>query len=87
MERNFERWPIYVSNQARVFEQVGDVTDNYYADLDLYIKYLEDNKHLLKDTDGMATSYEEEISLMKNFIVNRGNWMDSNIDSLKKWAE
>lgn len=87
VERNFERWPIYVSNQARVFEQGGDATDNYSADLDLYIKYLEDNKHLLKDTDGMATSYEEEISLMKNFIVNRGNWMDSNIDSLKKWAE
>jgi len=40
----------------------------------------------LKNTDGMASSYEEEITLIKNFIVNRGKWMDSNIDSLKKWA-
>ena len=32
------------------------------------------------------SSYEEEISLIKNFIANRGKWMDSNIDSLKKWA-
>lgn len=86
-KRNFDRWPIEISNQAKVFEESGDITDNYSADLDIYIKYLEEHKHLLKNTDKMATSYEEEISLMKNFIVNRGKWMDSNIDSLKKWAK
>ena len=86
-KRNFDRWPIEISNQAKVFEESGDITDNYSADLDIYIKYLEEHKHLLKNTDGMASSYEEEISLMKNFIVNRGKWIDSNIDSLKKWAK
>lgn len=85
-KRNFDRWPIYISNQAKVFEESGDITGDYSVDLDIYIKYLEEHKHLLKNTEGMATSYEEEISLLKNFIVNRGNWMDSNIDSLKKWA-
>ena len=84
-KRNFERWPIYISNQARVFEDLGSMIDNF-SDLDSCIKLLEENDHLLKNTDKMATSYEEEINLMKNFIVNRGKWMDSNIDSLKKWA-
>lgn len=86
-KRNFDRWPIELSNQAKVFEESGDITDNYSADLDIYIKYLEEHRHLLKNTDKMATSYEEEISLMKNFIANRGKWMDSNVDSLKKWAK
>ena len=86
VKRNFDRWPIEISNQAKVFEEVGYKLEDYSADLDLYIKVLEKNKHLLKNTDGMASSYEEEITLIKNFIVNRGKWMDSNIDSLKKWA-
>jgi len=86
VKRNFDRWPIEISNQAKVFEEVGNKLEDYSADLDLYINVLEKNKHLLKNTDGMASSYEEEITLIKNFIVNRGKWMDSNIDSLKKWA-
>lgn len=86
-KRNVDRWPIYISNQAKLFEENGDITDNYFSDLDLYIEYLENHKNLLKNTDGMATSYEEEINLMKNFIVKRGKWMDSNIDSLTKWAK
>lgn len=86
-KRNFDRWPIDIINQAKVFEELGDIVDTYNNDLNLYIKALEKNKHLLKNTDGMASSYEEEISLMKNFIVNRGKWIDSNIDSLKKWAK
>lgn len=86
-KRNFERWPIDVANQAKVFEESGDINDDYSADIDKYIKYLEEHDHLLKNTDGMATSYEEEINLMKNFIVKRGQWMDSNIESLNKWAK
>ena len=87
IKRNFDRWPIEISNQAKAFEESGDIAYDYSSDLNIYIKYLEQNKHLLKNTDGMASSYEEEISLMKNFIVNRGKWMDSNIDSLKQWAK
>ena len=87
IKRNFDRWPIYISNQAKVFEESGEITSDSSVNLDIYIKYLEEHKHLLKNTDGIATSYEEEINLMKNFIVNRGKWMDSNIDSLKKWAK
>ena len=86
-KRNFDRWPIEISNQAKVFEETGDTVYDKSSDLNVYIKYLEKNKHLLKNTDGMASSHEEEITLMKNFIVNRGKWMDSNIDSLKQWAK
>ena len=87
IKRNFDRWPIEISNQAKVFEETGDTVYDKSSDLNVYIKYLEKNKHLLKNTDGMASSHEEEITLMKNFIVNRGKWMDSNIDSLKQWAK
>jgi len=87
IKRNFDRWPIEICNQAKVFEQTGDTVYDKSSDLNVYIKYLEKNKHLLQNTDGMASSHEEEITLMKNFIVNRGKWMDSNIDSLKQWAK
>ena len=87
IKRNFDRWPIEISNQAKVFEETGDTVYDKSSDLNVYIKYLEKNKHLLKNTDGMASSHKEEITLMKNFIVNRGKWMDSNIDSLKQWAK
>lgn len=85
IKRNFERWPIYICNQASVFQDLGAKIDNF-SDLDSCINLLEENDHLLKNTDKMATSYEEEIKFIKNFIVNRGKWMDLNIDSLKKWA-
>lgn len=85
-KRNFYQWPMEMSNQAEVFEENGDVSGEYSADINKYKEFLKKNDHLIKDTTGKATSYDEEINLMKNFIAKRGKWMDENIDSLKKWA-
>ena len=49
-------------------------------------EFLDKNQHLLKSTEYRAKSYEEEILMMKEFIINRGKWMDDNIDTLSKWA-
>ncbi|MDU5021778.1 MAG: spore coat protein CotH, partial [Clostridiales bacterium] len=84
--RNFKKWPIDLCNQAEVFEENNDVTGNYSIDKSKYEDFLKKNKHLIKSTEGKAKSYKEELELMKNFIKNRGNWMDKNIDSLSKWA-
>lgn len=86
-KRNFDQWPIEICNQAEVFEENEDVSGEYSADITKYEEFLKKNGHLLKDTTGKATSYEEEIYLMKDFIIKRGKWMDENIDSLSKWAD
>lgn len=88
VDRNFKRWPIKLCNQATVFEENGL---ELFGDANIktpqeYIKFLDKNSHLLKSTEGKAKSYEEELSLMKDFIKNRGKWMDENINSLSKWA-
>ncbi|MEG1410104.1 MAG: CotH kinase family protein [Terrisporobacter sp.] len=86
-KRNFNKWDIKICNQAEVFEENGDVFDNYLSDVSKYEEFLDNNQHLLKSTSNKAQSFEEEISLMKNFIVNRGKWIDENIDTLNKWAK
>ena len=63
-----------------------NIIQKYGNGEDAFNKFLGNNKDLLEDTTGKANSYEEEINLMKNFIKNRGKWMDENIDSLSKWA-
>lgn len=85
-KRNFYKWPIDMCNQAEVFEDNGDVTEGYSLDIEPYKEFLEKNQKLLKSTEYRAKSYEEEISMMKEFIINRGKWMDDNIDSLSKWG-
>ncbi len=85
--RNFEKWSINLCNQAEVFEENEDITGNYSNDKTKYEDFLRNHKHLIKSTSGKANSYDEEIQLMKNFIINRGKWMDQNIESLSKWAK
>ena len=85
-KRNFYKWPIEMCNQAEVFEENVDVTESYSLNIEPYREFLEKNKNLLKSTEYRSKSYEEEILMMKQFIVNRGKWMDDNIDSLSKWA-
>lgn len=80
-KRNFNKWSIKMCNQAEVFEG-----NEYMSDLSQYEQFLKDNQHLLKHDIGKAKSFEQEIDLMKNFIVKRGKWMDENIDSLNKWS-
>lgn len=86
ISRNFEKWPISLSNQSAVFEENEPILSNYSSDISEYKNFLKKNKHLLKSTSGKAKTYKEEIYLMKKFIINRGKWMDENIDSLSKWA-
>ena len=85
-KRNFYKWPIEMCNQAEVFEENNDVTQSYSLDIEPYKEFLDKNQHLLKSTEYRAKSYEEEILMMKEFIINRGKWMDDNIDTLSKWA-
>lgn len=85
-KRNFYKWPIEICNQAEVFEENQDIYKGYSLDIKLYKEFLDKNTHLLKDTESRANSYKEEISMMKKFIINRGKWMDDNIDTLSKWS-
>lgn len=85
IERNFYKWPMEICNQAEIFEENEDVAE-YSLNIELYIEFLENNKHLLKDTEYRAKSYGEEIARLKEFITNRGTWIDDNIDSLGKWS-
>lgn len=86
IKRNFDTWPIYMSNQADMLKLHDDLFKPYEYDPEVFGEFLQENKDLFKDTTGKANSYEEEIILMKKFIKNRGKWMDENIDSLSKWA-
>ncbi len=86
-KRNFYIWPIEMSNQAEVFEENDYVTQSYSLNIEPYKEFLKKNHHLLKSTEYRAKSYEEEISMMKEFIINRGKWLDDNIDTLSKWSE
>ncbi|WP_370832163.1 CotH kinase family protein [Clostridium sp.] len=85
-KRNFYKWPIEICNQAEVFEENNDVTQTYSLDIEPYKEFLDKNNHLLKSTEYRAKSYDEEILMMKEFIINRGKWMDDNIDTLSKWS-
>lgn len=86
VDRNFSKWPISLANQASVFEENESISREYSSDSSKYKDFLEKNKHLIKSTHGKAKSYDKEIDLIKKFIINRGKWMDQNIDSLSKWA-
>ena len=83
--RNFSVWPIDMCNQAEMMKGWGIYKYNQYDTKKIHEVFYE-NEHLWKDTAGKAKSYDEEIELLKNFIVQRGKWMDENIDSLKKWS-
>ena len=83
-ERNFKKWPIWICNQFEMFKGHQDTFLEMGDDIDKMAAFLKkkENRHYLEDTENMATSYKEEIKKMKVFIVNRGKWMDKNIQSL-----
>lgn len=87
-QRNFKVWPIWLCNQYEMFKEYDDVFLPLGTDVDKIEDFLNQkkNKHYLKDTENMATSYKEEIKKLKVFIVNRGKWMDDNINDLKDLA-
>ena len=86
-KRNFEIWPIYMCNQFEMFKDYRNDFSKFEDDpkkLDEYLKY---NTSLFKSTENMATSYEEEIEMLKVFLINRGRWIDENIEKLYRWTE
>lgn len=87
INRNFNTWPIYMCNQPTMFKVKYDRLKEYEDNPQILDKFLSENQDMLRESNGKATSYEEEIKLMKNFVIQRGKWMDENIDSLSKWAD
>lgn len=83
-QRNFKKWPIWICNQFEMFKEHQDTFLKMGDDIDKIESFLKkkENRHYLEDTENMATSYKEEIKLLKVFIVNRGKWMDQNIQAL-----
>lgn len=87
-QRNFSVWPIYMCNQVDLFKnRTEEFFLPYIDDINALDKYLKSNPQLLYPTDGKAQSYEEEIQMLKEYIVNRGAWIDKNIESLYKWTD
>lgn len=86
IDRNLKVWPIDLCNQSDMIKDWGIFKFNECNTKEVHEIFYE-NKHLWKDTTGKANSYDEEINLLKNFIVQRGKWMDENIDSLEKWSK
>lgn len=87
IERNFTTWPIYMCNQPDMFKVSKGIFKQYENNPQALDKYLQQNPEFLRSTNGRSTSYEEEITRMKDFIIQRGQWMDENIDSLTNWAK
>lgn len=83
-QRNFEHWPIWLCNQFEMFKEYQDVFLPMGDNVQKITAFLKEkkNRHYLKSTDNMATSYKEEIKKLKVFVVNRGRWMDDNINEL-----
>lgn len=42
--------------------------------------------NLLKGEDRKICSYDEAIGQLKNFLIERGNWMDQNIDAIQEFS-
>lgn len=86
-KRNFEVWPIYMCNQFEMFKDSKNDFSSFNDDPILLDNFLKNNTHLFKSTENMANSFEEEINMLKIFLINRGQWLDENIEKLYKWAK
>lgn len=86
-DRNFEQWPIKLCNQADNFKVKTERFEGLNNDPKALMKYFNENPNQLMETYDLATSYTEEIKKLKEFIVERGAWIDKNIDSLYKWTD
>lgn len=82
--RNFKRWPIYLCNQAEMFDMQGKEIKPYEGNINELENYMKTHKYILMPTTGKATTYNGEIENLKNYIKERGAWMDANINSLMK---
>ena len=86
--RNFEKWPIDIINQSSLFTEINsNLAERFGDDMIAVEKYFNENPNLLRDTSDRSKTFDEEIEMLKIFIINRGVWLDENIDSLYKWVD
>lgn len=87
-DRNFSIWPMELCNESDVFIKYGfDHFKDFNNNPEKLVKYFKDNPKMLEKNNRQAKSYEEEITKLKKFIVDRGKWMDDNIEKLYKWTK
>ncbi|MGL5152319.1 MAG: CotH kinase family protein [Clostridium sp.] len=86
IKRNYERWPFQLSNQESYFRTHPDILSKFNGDTVLLNEYMINNPTKFVNTEQMAKNYEEEITMLRNFIIKRGEWMDENIRSLYKFT-
>lgn len=85
--RNFLTWPMELCNQADNFKVKTERFEGLNNDPKVLMEYFKGNPNQLMNTYDLATSYDEEIEKLKLFIVERGQWIDKNINSLYKWTD
>lgn len=86
-DRNFIKWPIELCNQADNFKVKTERFEGLNNEPKSLMLYFRENPNQLMNTYDLATSYDEEIEKLKLFIVDRGAWIDKNINSLYKWTD
>ena len=87
IERNATKWPAELINQSEMLKKYYPLIKPYERDVEALLTFFEEHPEYTADVENRADSYEEEISKLKQFIVERGQWMDQHIESLLKWAE
>lgn len=62
---------------------LGDAVDRNY---EKWGYSFDESEDLITPTENNPRSYEEAVSNMKNFITNRGNWLDANIEAIYQYS-
>lgn len=87
IDNNFNKWPIWLCNQVQIFETVSQKRLAPYEGSPNKMKeFMKKYPRDIQPTTGKATTYAGEIQNLKNYISERGAWMDKNITSLYKWS-
>lgn len=86
--RNFSVWPIELCNEAEAFVKYGGINFKELNNNPQKLKeYFKENPKYSKANKSQAITYEEEIEKLKGFLIQRGKWLDENIEKLYKWTK
>ena len=66
-----------------IVEYLGPAIDRNF---EVWGYTFEQDKGLLQPIDRNVTSYEEAIKQLKEHIINRGRFLDENIDTIKQFS-
>lgn len=87
-DRNFNVWPIELCNEAEAFVKYGVMHfKEFNNNPQKLIEYFRKNPKYSKASKSQSKTYEDEIKKLKKFIIDRGKWMDENIEKLYKWTK